>query len=91
MICLPKIDYFFCLSFVGQPIQCWFPAYYRGWWMEYALDYCFVQNTYFVAFTEVKPDSFFDIAEHIIPIPKNYTERDEKQLGESFFCQKKNC
>lgn len=19
-------------SFVGQPIQCWFPAYYKGWW-----------------------------------------------------------
>ncbi|KAE9554401.1 hypothetical protein FO519_002393 [Halicephalobus sp. NKZ332] len=68
-------------SFVGQPIQCWFPAYYRGWWMEYALDYCFVQNTYFIAFTEVKPDNFFDIAEHIIPIPKNISQRDEKQLG----------
>uniref|UniRef100_A0A7E4UNG9 Innexin n=1 Tax=Panagrellus redivivus TaxID=6233 RepID=A0A7E4UNG9_PANRE len=68
-------------SFVGQPIQCWFPAYYRGWWMEYALDYCYVQNTYFVAFTEVKPDNFFDIASHIIPIPQNVTERDEKQIG----------
>jgi len=68
-------------SFVGQPLQCWFPAYYRGWWMEYALDYCYVQNTYFIAFTEVKPNNFFDIAEHIIPIPKNITERDEKQIG----------
>ena len=49
--------------------------------MEYALDYCYVQNTYFIAFTEVKANNFFDIAEHIMPIPKNITERDEKQIG----------
>jgi hypothetical protein len=29
----------------------------------------------------LKPDNYFDIAEHIIPIPKNWTERDEKQIG----------
>uniref|UniRef100_A0A0K0EED6 Innexin n=1 Tax=Strongyloides stercoralis TaxID=6248 RepID=A0A0K0EED6_STRER len=68
-------------SFVGQPIQCWFPAYYKGWWMEYALDYCYVQNTYFIGFTDIKPDNHWDFAEHIIPIPKNITEREEKQLG----------
>ncbi|KAL7073576.1 hypothetical protein ACQ4LE_007082 [Meloidogyne hapla] len=68
-------------SFIGQPIQCWFPAYYRGWWMEYALDYCFVQNTYFVQFADMKPDNYFDIAEHIIPIPSNWTEREHKQIG----------
>lgn len=54
---------------------------FLGWWIEYALDYCYVQNTYFLGFTELKPDNWFDIAEHIIPIPKNHTERDEKQLG----------
>jgi hypothetical protein len=68
-------------SFVGQPIQCWFPAYYRGWWMEYTLDYCFVQNTYFVAFTDVKTDNYFDIANHIVPIPQNHTDRDDRQIG----------
>ncbi|CAD5207141.1 unnamed protein product [Bursaphelenchus okinawaensis] len=70
-------------SFVGQPIQCWFPAYYRGWWMEYALDYCYVQNTYFVGFTEFKPDdsNAFDFAKHVIEIPTNVTQRDEKQIG----------
>ncbi|KAI6183066.1 Innexin family-containing protein [Aphelenchoides bicaudatus] len=68
-------------SFVGQPIQCWFPAYYRGWWMEYALDYCYVQNTYFIGFYEYKPDNYFDFAQHVIEIPKNVTERDEKQIG----------
>ncbi|KAI6207728.1 Innexin [Aphelenchoides besseyi] len=68
-------------SYCGQPITCWFPAYYRGWWMEYALDYCYVQNTYFIGFYEYKPDNYFDIAPHIIEIPKNVTERDEKQIG----------
>uniref|UniRef100_A0A915DEH4 Innexin n=1 Tax=Ditylenchus dipsaci TaxID=166011 RepID=A0A915DEH4_9BILA len=48
-------------SFVGQPIQCWFPAYYRGWWMEYALDYCYVSNTYFVHFTEKEMKNRLDI------------------------------
>lgn len=68
-------------SFVGTPIQCWFPAYYKGWWIEYALDYCYVQNTYFIPFTDVKPENFWDITEHIVPIPKNITEREEKLIG----------
>ncbi|KHN81112.1 Innexin-12 [Toxocara canis] len=68
-------------SFVGTPIQCWFPAYYKGWWIEYALDYCYVQNTYFLPFTETKPDNYWDITQHIIPIPKNITERDERLIG----------
>ncbi|KAI6241288.1 Innexin [Aphelenchoides fujianensis] len=68
-------------SFVGQPIQCWFPAYYRGWWMEYSLDYCYVQNTYFVGFHEYKPENYFDINQHVIEIPKNETARTEKQIG----------
>ncbi|VDM96778.1 unnamed protein product [Thelazia callipaeda] len=68
-------------SFVGSPIQCWFPAYYRGWWMEYALDYCYVQNTYFVPFTDTVPDNYWDIAEHVIPIPKNITHREDRLIG----------
>lgn len=68
-------------SFVGSPIQCWFPAYYKGWWMEYALDYCFVQNTYFVPFTDTVPENYWDIAEHVIPIPKNLTEREDRLIG----------
>ncbi|KAJ1362744.1 hypothetical protein KIN20_022409 [Parelaphostrongylus tenuis] len=68
-------------SFVGSPIQCWFPAYYKGWWMEYALDYCYVQNTYFIPMTDVKVHNAFDFGSHIVEIPSNYTERDEKQIG----------
>ncbi|KJH50604.1 innexin-3 domain protein [Dictyocaulus viviparus] len=68
-------------SFVGSPIQCWFPAYYKGWWMEYALDYCYVQNTYFIPMTDVKVHNAFDFGSHIIEIPSNYTDRDAKQIG----------
>ncbi|CAJ0944602.1 unnamed protein product, partial [Mesorhabditis belari] len=68
-------------SFVGSPIQCWFPAYYKGWWMEYALDYCYVQNTYFLPFTDIKPSNDWDFANHIVPYPKNLTDREDKQLG----------
>lgn len=50
--------------------------------MEYALDYCYVQNTYFIGFYEYKPENYFDIAQHVIEIPKNVTERDQKQIGE---------
>ncbi|VDK31820.1 unnamed protein product [Gongylonema pulchrum] len=72
-------------SFVGSPIQCWFPAYYKGWWIEYALDYCFVQNTYFLPFTDTVPDNYWDIAEHVIPIPKNITERENRLIGNFIF------
>uniref|UniRef100_A0A0K0CV47 Innexin n=1 Tax=Angiostrongylus cantonensis TaxID=6313 RepID=A0A0K0CV47_ANGCA len=68
-------------SFVGSPIQCWFPAYYKGWWMEYALDYCYVQNTYFIPMTDVKVHNAFDFGSHIVEIPSNYTDRETKQIG----------
>ncbi|CAI5438970.1 unnamed protein product [Caenorhabditis angaria] len=47
-------------SFVGSPIDCWFPAYYKGWWAEYALDYCFVQNTFFVPLEADKSEKSFN-------------------------------
>ncbi|PAV72131.1 hypothetical protein WR25_06786 [Diploscapter pachys] len=68
-------------SFVGQPIQCWFPAYYRSWWMEYALDYCYVQNTYFVPFADVPIHDAFDFTAHVVEIPKNISERESKEIG----------
>lgn len=52
-----------------------------GWWMEYALDYCYVQNTYFIPFVDVIPENYWDIAEHVIPIPKNITQREERLIG----------
>ncbi|CAJ0578968.1 unnamed protein product, partial [Mesorhabditis spiculigera] len=48
---------FFCLvisarQYVGSAMQCWFPQEYSGSWMEYVHDYCFIQNTYYVAFND---------------------------------------
>ncbi|VDN92464.1 unnamed protein product, partial [Brugia pahangi] len=51
------------------------------WWIEYALDYCFIQNTYFIPFTDVVPDNYWDIAEHVIPVPKNITQRQDRLIG----------
>lgn len=39
-------------SFFGTPIQCWFPVQFTAFWNEYALDYCYVQNTYFQPLTD---------------------------------------
>lgn len=58
---------------------------FLGWWNEYALDYCYVQNTYFLPFTEIKVENPFDFAKHIYPIPKNITHRDEKLIGRILF------
>lgn len=55
--------------------------YLSGWWIEYALDYCYIQNTYFIPFTDVVPDNYWDIAEHVIPIPKNVTQREDRLIG----------
>ncbi|KHN77041.1 Innexin-3 [Toxocara canis] len=35
-------------SFFGNLLQCWTPMQFRGGWDEYANDYCFIENTYFV-------------------------------------------
>jgi hypothetical protein len=37
---------------LGQPIQCWLPAEFRGQWERYAESYCFVEDTYFVPFNQ---------------------------------------
>ncbi|CAK5082842.1 unnamed protein product [Meloidogyne enterolobii] len=54
-------------QYVGSPIQCWMPMEFKGGWEQYAEDYCFIQNTYYVAPEE--------------EIPAEVTERDERQFG----------
>jgi hypothetical protein len=54
-------------NYVGKPIQCWTPAEFPGGWTEYAEDYCFVENTYWLPFEK--------------QIPADYDIRDREMLG----------
>ncbi|EGT32655.1 hypothetical protein CAEBREN_17355 [Caenorhabditis brenneri] len=68
-------------SFVGSPIDCWFPAYYKGWWAEYALDYCYVQNTFFVPFSEDKTERSYNW-EQLVADKQNTTSlKQTNQIG----------
>ncbi|KRZ12118.1 Innexin unc-9 [Trichinella zimbabwensis] len=69
-------------SFVGTPIQCWFPAYFKGWWIQYSLDYCYVQNTYFLPFTKSMPlKNYWDLIRNPIDIPESVEKREERLIG----------
>ncbi|VDD86381.1 unnamed protein product [Enterobius vermicularis] len=54
-------------QYVGSPIQCWMPMEFKGGWEEYAEDYCFIQNTYWVSFKE--------------DVPKSVENRQEAEIG----------
>lgn len=47
-------------QYVGSPIQCWMPMEFKGGWEQYAEDYCFIQNTYWVHFDDPVPEQVDD-------------------------------
>ncbi|PAV62527.1 hypothetical protein WR25_00154 [Diploscapter pachys] len=47
-------------QYVGTPIQCWMPTEFKGGWEQYAEDYCFIQNTFFIPFEEEIPNEDSD-------------------------------
>uniref|UniRef100_A0A915III5 Innexin n=1 Tax=Romanomermis culicivorax TaxID=13658 RepID=A0A915III5_ROMCU len=68
-------------SLFGTPIQCWFPPQYKGWWNEYALDYCYVQNTYFVKFHDGKVQNHWELDNQRVELPKDYEDRRQLTIG----------
>lgn len=47
-------------QFVGDPIHCWHPAEWKGWYEHYAENYCWISNTYVVGFDEIFPVNITD-------------------------------
>ena len=43
-------------QFVGAPIRCWLPAQYKKkWYVHYANNYCWVNDMYYVPFSDAIP------------------------------------
>jgi hypothetical protein len=54
-------------TFLGDPLQCWVPAQFKGAWEQYVENYCFVENTYWVPMER--------------DLPNDIGERDRQELS----------
>ena len=54
-------------QYVGDPISCWVPAHFTGNWEEYANNYCWIRNTYYLPFEDYIPKEEEDEKRRMIP------------------------
>jgi len=52
-------------QYVGDPINCWVPAHFTGNHEEYANNYCWIRNTYYLPYDDYIPKEGED--KHMIP------------------------
>uniref|UniRef100_A0A0N4ZD13 Innexin n=1 Tax=Parastrongyloides trichosuri TaxID=131310 RepID=A0A0N4ZD13_PARTI len=45
-------------QYIGTPIKCWTYKEFSNAWVEYAENYCFIQNTYYQPIHEALPEDF---------------------------------
>lgn len=53
-------------AYVGKPMHCWVPAHFTGGWANYANNYCWIKNTWFLPFEN--------------EIPKELEERKTREI-----------
>ena len=54
-------------QYVGEPIQCWVPAEFTGSHEEYTNNFCWIRNTYYLAYDKNIPKEHEPEKRHVIP------------------------
>lgn len=54
-------------QYVGEPIQCWVPAHFTGNHEEYANNFCWIRNTYYLPYEDYVPKEHEHEKRQMIP------------------------